>query len=284
MDLNELKSNYALSDDEFQEIQNEIIAIYTEGVTPSPSPAVIILGGQPGAGKSELITAALRLALLNNEQIVTCNADEYRDYHPQSDEIKKNHERYYPEITVTYSQPWNNGLRTYCEENRLNYILETTFSSGKVMNDTIRDIKQKGYQVILMVLAVHKKWSLLGTYIRYEDMKRHSGTGRQVSQKIHDEKYQAIPETLKAVHEGKLYDHLLIYGRNFNRDPTRSTGIKLIANNPSDPLAVYIKERDRPWSISMTQQFADACAQIISLMEKRAGFKAITRFKENLNL
>jgi hypothetical protein len=56
MDLEELKSIYALFPDEFQEIQNTIIEIFTSGVKPVNSPAIIILGGQPGSGKSELTT------------------------------------------------------------------------------------------------------------------------------------------------------------------------------------------------------------------------------------
>lgn len=166
MNLESLKSHYRLSNIEFQEIQQLINKIYTNQVSPADEPIAIILGGQPGAGKSELITAAQHLAKNN---IVICNADNYRDYHPHSDDIKKEHERLYPEITVDYAQAWNNGLRFYCEEHRLSYVLETTFSSGSVMNDTILDIKSKGYQVVIMLLAVNHRFSLLGTYI---DMKR----------------------------------------------------------------------------------------------------------------
>jgi predicted ABC-type ATPase len=122
--LPELEKIYQLTDREIQEIGNIIIHDYTAGVGPVEKPIVAILGGQPGSGKSELITRAQNLLGKNT---VICNADDYRDYHPKSDEIKKDHEDAYPEITVKYSQPWNNRLRTYCEENRLNFILETTF-------------------------------------------------------------------------------------------------------------------------------------------------------------
>jgi len=136
-----LKKLYTISDQEFREIQQDIITDLTVGKKPSDSPIVIILGGQPGAGKTELERIA-RTEL--GGDIIVCNADLFRDYHPNAEEIKNRYEAYYPEITAKYAQDWNNGLRAYCEATRMNYILETTFSSGTTMNKTIDELTAKG--------------------------------------------------------------------------------------------------------------------------------------------
>lgn len=269
MEIDELKEKFKLSNAEFDEIQNLIINIYTANVSPSASPTIIILGGQPGAGKSELITAAHRLASVNKERIVTCNADDYRDFHPNADEIKEKHEEYYSTITVEYAHRWNAGLRLYCEKNKLNYILETTFSSGELMNDTLMEMKAKGYQTVVMLLAVNRRWSILGTYLRYEDMKRTTGYGRQVTKRQHDSRYEEIPKTLKAVQGARLFDQLLIYGRAMPGAEGNGRGVYPVADNPENPLETYISERDKPWTASAINYFEAYCQVAIQLMQER---------------
>ena len=210
MNVQDLKEKYKLTPVICQLVQDKIIQIYTFNVRPTDQAIAIILGGQPGAGKGELITIATKMLAGN---LVICNADEYRDFHPLSDEIKANYEEFYPDITVDYSQPWNNGLRAFCEQQGLSYVMETTFTSGARMNETISDMKSKGYRVVILLLAVNERFSLLGTYLRYLEMKNLSGYGRRVSKKIHDEKYGLVPSTLKAVQEAGLYDEIQIYKR-----------------------------------------------------------------------
>jgi hypothetical protein len=94
-----LKHLYTIPKREFDEIQQEIIADYTVGKIASDSPVVVILGGQPGARKTEL-ERITRVELGNN--VISCNADVFRDYHPQVERIKHRHEAEYPAITVIY--------------------------------------------------------------------------------------------------------------------------------------------------------------------------------------
>lgn len=283
MGLEELRSLYEVSESDFLEIQQLIIDIFTSGVKKSKSPLAIILGGQPGSGKSELITAAQQLIRNLNETLVICNADDYRDFHPRSEEIKRDHEEYYPELTVKYAQAWNNGLRAFCEDNRFNYVMETTFSSGELMNETLTTIKKKNYQVAIMLLAVNRKWSYLGTYIRYEDMKAASGSGRMVPKKIHDEKYHQVLSTLDCVAEKHLYDHIYIFGRSDPEDHSRKHGVTMLQYNPKDIITCYLDERDKSWSRELENYFLDCCTQIERKMKKRgASNAAIKKFYQDI--
>lgn len=81
----------------------------------------------------------------------------------------------------------------------MNYILETTFSSGERLNETILELKNNGYKVDIMLLAVSPKLSLLGTYVRYEESMQELGLGRKVSKEAHDSRFNAIPATIEAV-------------------------------------------------------------------------------------
>jgi hypothetical protein len=161
-------------------------------------------------------------------------------------------------------------LKAYCEDNRLNYILETTFSSGETMNNTIRALKDKDYAVYVMVLAVNKRLSFLGTRLRYEGMKATTGYGRLVDPSVHDQKYANVEATLEAVHRASLYDTLIIFGRA-GRQKVRGmhNGLVKISENGSSPLADYINEREKEWSDNDLRFFNNDVLYLIRLMIDR---------------
>ncbi|WP_426667070.1 zeta toxin family protein [Mucilaginibacter sp. McL0603] len=272
----------AVSPKQFERIQKIIIDDLTTAKKPSESPVVIITGGQPGAGKTELERLA-RIELGGN--IVSCNADNFRDYHPGAEEIKHRFETYYPELTAKYAQDWNNGLKVYCEANRLNYILETTFSSGLVMNKTIADLQQKGYRVEIKLIAVHPKISLLGTNVRFEEMKAKEKTGRMVIKEAHDDRYSKLVPTLITVQSASLYNKLQIYGRNAtSHQKSDIDGIHLIATNPPDAVQVFQQVFDQPWPAKMMQYFEEKMQTVIRLKEARnAPAEEIAKFREEMS-
>jgi predicted ABC-type ATPase len=281
--LSFLIEKYALSEDEFNDIFKTIIRIYTAGILPVNNPTVIILGAQPGAGKTELQGEA-ELRLLNNA--VICNADNFRDFHPLFKEIKRYYEDEYPIITANCAQRWNDMLCLYCQEHKLNYILETTFSSGDRLNQTISEIKKAGYQVDIKLLAVDPHLSRLGIHLRYEDMLSKTTIGRKVSRMAHDSRFEAIPDAIKSVQSSQLYDNLYLYARSIVIEGTEHIdGVTLIAHNPIDPLAVYLEELKRPWSERAKLNFENRCNKVLLLMEQRnAPIKEINSFKENVGL
>jgi len=276
-----LQRLYELSEQRFEKIQQVIIDDNTFFAKPSDSPVVIILGAQPGAGKTEIERIA-RAELGGN--IINCNADLFRDYHPDAHEIKSRFENHYPSLTAKYAQDWNNGLRAYCEANRLNYILETTFSSGPAMNKTIDELQQKGYRVEIKLLAVHPRLSLLGTHVRFEEMKAQENSGRMVGKDVHDQKYQMVAPTLYSVQSAALYNKIQIYGRSV--EPVEGSfklGVYLVATNPPNPLQLFQEEIDRKWSADLTSSFEQGIQKVVQLMKARdAGDKAIATFLQDI--
>lgn len=266
-DLNKLHEKYKLNQQEIEQIGQLIVDQYTEGIFAISKPKVIILGGQPGAGKTELMKVAQ--SVLDNNMVI-CNADEYRDYHPMSEEIKHLYEQFYPEITVVYSQPWNNRLRKYCEDHRFNFILETTFSSGNLMNKTIQELKHKGYEVSIMILAVNKEISFLGTLFRYEKMWANDGFGRKVDKTVHDDKYEKVAETLELVQQAHNYDHIYIFGRAGKQNSKgKHNGLVLNSKNSKHPLTDYLTERDKKWSVIDMRNFMNDAMKLMRMMVER---------------
>lgn len=263
-ELEKLKQQYHLSPEKVDEIAEWIIRNNTLGIISVKNPHAIILGGQPGSGKGELITQAQDILGIN---AVACNADDFRDQHPMHIEIKAKHEKYYTDITADYSLVWNDKLRKHCEANEFSYILETTFSSGDRMNDTISSIRRKGYTVSVMLLSVHHNLSFLGTRLRYEAMRAQSGYGRLVSKRQHDLRYDAIMDTLERVLTAKAYDNIYIYARAGRKKlKGTSVGLRMISVNGENPLQDYINERGKHWSENDLRFFTSDILQLIKQM------------------
>jgi hypothetical protein len=270
-----------LSESRFHKVQEIIIRDTTYGKHAADSPVVVILGAQPGAGKTEL-ERITRTELGGN--VVNCNADIFRDFHPQAEEIKQRFENYYPQITAPYAQEWNKGLREYCEANRLNYILETTFSSGPKMNETISELRQKGYRVEIKLLAVHPKLSLLSTHVRFEEMKLKENTGRLVGKEAHDNRYYMLAPTLFVVQGAELYNKLQLYGRSFTMDGNAyQQGVSLLGTNPSNGVQLLQEEIDRKWTGEVKAFFDDRVHHVIDLKTQRnAPQQEITAFRDEM--
>lgn len=279
--LETLHERYRLSDKKFLQILQFIIEENTLGRTSSDHPVVVILGAQPGAGKTELEKEASSTL---SDNVVICNADLFRDFHPATMSIKRDHEQHYPEITARYARDWNNGLRDYCEANRLNFILETTFSSGTVMTETIAALKRKGYRVDIKLLAVHPAISLLGSHLRFEEMKAAEGSGRSVGKQAHDQRFAMIAQTLHLVQKASAYDNLQIYARNINEDHrTLAKGIYLIGDNPKDPLWVFQEEVQKEWNVNFKAFVLRNIERVIQLMlERNASQKEIDAFVNSI--
>ncbi|WP_259069933.1 zeta toxin family protein [Mucilaginibacter sp. X4EP1] len=270
-----------MSESRFHKVQEIIIRDTTYGKHAADSPVVVILGAQPGAGKTEL-ERITRTELGGN--VVNCNADIFRDFHPQAEEIKQRFENYYPQITAPYAQEWNKGLREYCEANRLNYILETTFSSGPKMNETISELRQKGYRVEIKLLAVHPKLSLLSTHVRFEEMKLKENTGRLVGKEAHDNRYYMLAPTLFVVQGAELYNKLQLYGRSFTMDGNAyQQGVSLLGTNPSNGVQLLQEEIDRKWTGEVKAFFDDRVHHVIDLKTQRnAPQQEITAFRDEM--
>lgn len=175
-------------------------------------------------------------------------------------------------------------MRSYCEDNRLSYILETTFSSGSGMNQTISDLRDKGYRVDIKLLAVHPKLSLLGTHFRFEHMKLEENAGRIVGKHAHDSRFHMIAPTLYLVQAENLYNKLQIYGRTVVQQGQSFTeGLQLLATNPKNAVQIFQKETDRKWSADLKAYFKKGVEGVLILKSARKAHAAeILTFRQEM--
>lgn len=283
INIEKLKDKYKIDIEEFRLIEDEIIKLYTRFIDSVNQPKTIILGAQPGSGKSELEKIAFNNLSKN---AVICNVDNLKNFHPHSQEIKKNHPEYFNEFTSSVAHQWNLALRRNCIENNYNFILETTFSEGTSINSIIENLKKNKFQVEIYLLSVPEIISKLGIVLRYEEMLNLNIFGRKVSIESHDQRFKQIPQAIKIVEDKKLYDYINLYGRSLmNLNSKDEYGVYLIAKTKKNILEDYLAERDQKINRKAESVIYDMKERIIDLMIKRdAPEEEISVFSEALQL
>ena len=87
------ENKYKLSPKEHEQIFSRLERNMLESSSSSDNPRVVILGGQPGAGKSNLIKLAQQ-EIFKGCSVAIINGDDYREAHPHSKQILKAQEQY----------------------------------------------------------------------------------------------------------------------------------------------------------------------------------------------
>lgn len=178
---------------EFDAIYNDLKRCAIEEAYTGDSPKAIILGGQPGAGKSSLIT---RLKMGQNEKAVVISGDDFRKEHPHFDKLYAEYGDGYVNHTQKFSSQVTERLIDELSREKYNLIIEGTLRTSAVPLMTAELLKNRGYHVELAVMAVPPILSYVGTIERYEKMKEIGTTPRMTTKMQHDNTVNSIVNVL----------------------------------------------------------------------------------------
>ncbi len=164
-------------------------------------PIAVILGGQPGAGKSALIaTYKSKLKSEYNIDAVINNADFYRFCVPGSYRIAED----FPESASRITDPVVKMMRKNLMEESIaqgqSIIIENTLGDTIVV-DKMRE--SNVHDIWLALMAVPREESLLSDFERYIKMKESADIARLVSIEAHDKRFNALDKiAVKLENEG----------------------------------------------------------------------------------
>lgn len=207
-----MESTYFLDEVQHDEIyRNQIYEYFKPFLKSSLNPLAIILGGQPGSGKS-LLTQYIENKYIENSFCVI-DGDFIRTFHPQWTYFLSHCESLAPDLTQNDSNKWVNRLLDDAVRHRADILIEGTMRNPHVPLNTARFFKAHRYRVEAHVLAVPKSLSTLGIYERYEAQKSTQKYGRLSPISVHDEAYSSIPISIKLLEENRFLDSIFVYGR-----------------------------------------------------------------------
>jgi UDP-N-acetylglucosamine kinase len=180
-------------------------------VQPSENKHLVILGGQPAAGKSSITK---ELFDQHKGNIVLLNGDEFKPLYPNYKELA----RLDPDGTSKLVQPYSNyvidNLKQEAIDRGLNVIVEGTMRTSEVPLKTADEFASKGYTVEAYVVASNYYNSRIGIEQRYENEVAEQGFGRMVNPINHDEAYRNIPGTIQDLVDSKKFTDITIATRD----------------------------------------------------------------------
>jgi len=115
--------------------------------TPQARPHAIVLAGQPGAGKGNLVKAAQFEFSDNIVPIVPIDPDAQRELHPDSKKLREAHPYTWSAHTHYDASRWAGELRDAAVAGRRNLIVETTLGNADGAIQTVKGLQGKGYSV-----------------------------------------------------------------------------------------------------------------------------------------
>jgi len=200
-----------LSEEEFNQAYQEIKQKVTKNKKPVKFPICITLGGQPGAGKSNIYNIAKR-RFSNN--IVELDCDAFRVFHPYYNQIKNIFGKEDAFKTNPFVFKAVDLLIEELSEEKYNLIIESSLNSPNSALQNGKALPPKGYKVELHIMATPKDVSWQGTIDRYNRELKRGGSPRAVSKEFHDNVVKNIVHSLDVVKESGLMSNILIFDRN----------------------------------------------------------------------
>ena len=164
--------------------------------------------------------------MFENHNVIIINSDEIKPFHPKSEEIAKLYPNLYTKITDQESNTWTSKLFEEVRREGYNLIFEGTMKNNRIADESITELKELGYTVIVRGLAVCDLESRMSILERYEGQVSTKGWGRLVVTAHHNQTYEGMPDTIQYIEQNNRYDILEIFARG---------------ELPSEPIRVYAK-------------------------------------------
>lgn len=205
------------------------------------NPQLIIVGGQPGAGKSDTIK---NLKKNFNGNCLFLNYDEFRKDHPNAAAIytlDDKDEGLYSHFTNEFMKQVGDKVLKRAFENGYNVILEKTLKSNKVKKHIDLALKS-GYEVNLFVVTCDKDLSMSAAEYRfrtdrnlYEQNPKKYSPPRKIPRKFHDlcceklgETAQKLSDTykdkiknLRIIRRDEFFKQNIVFDKNLGYDATK---------------------------------------------------------------
>jgi len=211
----------------WEKIYEHIKADITIGKELGNGKCTVILGGQPGAGKSVFYQE--KEDLIN---FIGINGDDYRAYHPHINEIIKTDIEHYSERTQSFSNSIVERLIDDLSDKGYNLIIEGTSRNPNTPLKTCIELKQKGYYTELVVVGCDAEISWKSTIKRAQQQKNAGLKPRIVPIDTFNFIVNNVSENLGIIYDQKCFERISIIDRDRNILYDSNTN----KNNPSEIL------------------------------------------------
>lgn len=207
-----------LSETKSESIFNDVLFDFVIAKSPKTyeAPTAVILGGQPGAGKSFLVKEVEQEF---QKEFIFISTDDLRLYHPAYQKLQKSPDTVQNAANLVnpYASAWTEKLIKYCIENKYNIIIDSTLGGNiRAVYDTVDMLRTGGFEFHLRLMAVPSLVSKLSIFLRYESQLIEKGFARWTRIEDHDDRFEKIPQVLEQIISNKPPGTIRFFRRNLS--------------------------------------------------------------------
>jgi predicted kinase len=248
--------------------RNDILPDYLpEAMRQAGRPRMILLGGQPGAGKTAVLIAS-HVELDEAGMTIRIVGDDLRSYHPQFLVFQQQDPETASQFTQLDAGRWTEKLLAAAVERKVNIVFETTMRTPENVARVIGMARAGGYNIEARAVAVNPRLSWQGNHYRFEVMLHAGDAARFPPQHVHDAAVTGLRVSLEKIETENLA----------NRVQLRTRGGTVLYDNERGPdgwsrsrqvRAALEREQTRPMTRGELQRFADDWSHVLGRMEDR---------------
>ncbi len=181
-----------------------------ESSKPQEQPRAIVLGGQPGSGKSVLAAEAIS-ELRARGGAILIDADRMREQNPEYKQLSRQDPQNAADLTHKEAATWATRLTVVAIDNKRDLVVDGTLRDPANIRDLTTRLKESGYEVEARIMAVSPETSLVRARLRFEEQVSEIGTGRFVNKEQHDTAYRGVAATVAVLERDKLVGKVMLY-------------------------------------------------------------------------
>ncbi|MGX5770297.1 zeta toxin family protein [Microbacterium trichothecenolyticum] len=192
-------------------LRREVLPLLFPDAAPTDVPTLVLVAGQPGAGRSRALSALRRDG---EPQLAVVRGEELRAFHPAFRDPRSATD---PQALSEVGQAvagWVSGCIRYAREQRRSLVIEGTFGNVTAAAGTAQRFAAEGFRTRVVVVGSSRAESLLSVLSGYL---RDVQAGRRAtppSRATHDDGFAATRSLVASVEESGWADRLTVVGRD----------------------------------------------------------------------
>lgn len=198
--------------DEFSELYRAFVQpIIFDGIPDGQEqPTLLMLGAQPGAGKSR---ATGRL-LAEHDNMAALTGDDLRIFHPRYRDLTVNQSEQAGGVLGEATRGWVRAALDEALTSRRSLLIEGTFGDPDVALATAARFRQAGFHVRIVAIASPRILSLVSAASRYLRDRKLGNPARFTRLSAHDRGYDGTTRLIETVGRANPVDRISIISRN----------------------------------------------------------------------
>ncbi|MGW7134025.1 zeta toxin family protein [Streptomyces bobili] len=243
-----------LSEHESLEVLHRVILpAVTRGAVTQARPVVVVVAGQPGAGKTQ-IGDLVQAALVHRGGPVRIGRDLYKPLHRDYADALAADVRTAGALVRPDTSRWQAAVESHVRDQGFDAVVESAFADPDEFRASSRAYRVAGHRIEVVVLATSEALSQLGIVDRFlTDVA--NGGGQYVSWENHDTCAKGLLATLAVTETEQLADRVTVVLRDGTTLYTNELTSEGTWRRSPAAERVVRAERVRPWTAPETAVF-----------------------------